>query len=282
MKQNFILGEEWLYYKIYCGKRTADKVLIDIIKPLSEELLEKKLIDQWFFIRYTDPKPHIRVRFHCKDINNIGAIINSVKNSTVELVSNGTIWSIQTDMYSRELERYGFNLINETEGFFYIDSQVSLIALNLIDDDTLLFLFSLRSIDTLLNAFNFDIEDKIRFTKYYFNVFKKEFNASKILNRQLNVKYQEIRQSITSFFVQPKKEYSPLIELLSDKEQQLRLISTNVKEGVKHEQISLEDFLASHIHMTVNRIFRDKQRLHELVCYSCLYRFYQFQKNADV
>ena len=81
---------------------------------------------------------------------------------------------------------------------------------------------------------------------------------------------------------QPQKEYSALINLLSDKKQHLKQVSNDVIDGLKQEQVSLEDLLASHIHMSVNRLFRDKQRLHELVCYSCLYRFYQFQKSVDV
>ena len=67
-----------------------------------------------------------------------------------------------------------------------------------------------------------------------------------------------------------------------DKKQHLKQVSNDVIDGLKQEQVSLEDLLASHIHMSVNRLFRDKQRLHELVCYSCLYRFYQFQKSVDV
>ena len=40
MKRKFILGEEWLYYKIYCGKRTADVILTQVIKPLAENLTD--------------------------------------------------------------------------------------------------------------------------------------------------------------------------------------------------------------------------------------------------
>ena len=46
MKRTFILGDEWLYYKLYCGKRTADTVFVDCIKPLTEKLLNDNLIDQ--------------------------------------------------------------------------------------------------------------------------------------------------------------------------------------------------------------------------------------------
>ncbi|WP_299618590.1 thiopeptide-type bacteriocin biosynthesis protein [uncultured Tenacibaculum sp.] len=280
MKRNFILGDEWIYYKIYCGKRTADTVLTNIIKPLSEKLLKENLINQWFFIRYTDPKPHLRVRFHILDTDKVGNVIKIVKNHTEKHVNDGTICSIQTDMYSRELERYGYSIIEESEHLFYIDSETCLDALSLIDDDILLFLFSLRSIDTTLNAFYFDIDQKIKFTAYNRDLFKKEFNANKALSKQLNIKYQTLRNPILSFFTKPHKEFTPLVELLNKKSEEIKQKVRIINDNVKNQNLSIEDLLASHIHMTVNRIFRDKQRLHELVCYSCLYKFYQFQKNV--
>ncbi len=280
MKRNFILGDEWLYYKIYCGKRTADVVLTDIIQPLCGKLLEENLIDQWFFIRYEDPKPHLRVRFHVTDTNNLGTVIKNVNNYIGTYIDNGTIWSIQADMYSRELERYGSDSIEESEYIFYIDSQTCINALRLIDDDTLLFLFSLRSIDTLLNVFNFDLDQKIKFTAYNGDLFKKEFNTNKTLSKQLNKKYQTLRNPILSFFVKPEKEFTPLVELLNKKSELITQKVRRINDSIKNQHLNLEDLLASHVHMTVNRLFRDKQRLHELVCYSCLYKFYQFQKNA--
>jgi len=46
MKRTFIPGDEWLYYKLYCGKKTADYILIDVIKPITEKLLSEGLINQ--------------------------------------------------------------------------------------------------------------------------------------------------------------------------------------------------------------------------------------------
>jgi len=61
-QRTFIPGDAWVYYKIYTGAKTSDILLTEIIKPVAEKLIEQELIDQWFFIRYADPKHHIRVR----------------------------------------------------------------------------------------------------------------------------------------------------------------------------------------------------------------------------
>jgi len=154
MKRSFILGDEWLYYKLYCGKRTAELILVDCIKPLTESLVVDGLIDQWFFIRYADPKPHIRIRFHCSQISKLGTIIDTIHKSIATYVENDLIWKVQTDTYNREIERYGELTMIGSEDMFFYDSSTSINALNLIEDEELLFLFVLKSIDALLVFLN--------------------------------------------------------------------------------------------------------------------------------
>jgi len=79
MKRTFILGEEWLYYKIYCGAKTADLLLTDTLRPLLNRLTATNQINQWFFIRYTDPENHIRLRLHFNDIETMGWVIQVSK-----------------------------------------------------------------------------------------------------------------------------------------------------------------------------------------------------------
>ena len=67
VKRTYQLGEEWLYYKVYCGVRTANSILANEISSLTQELLSDGLIDKWFFIRYADPEKHLRLRFKLTD-----------------------------------------------------------------------------------------------------------------------------------------------------------------------------------------------------------------------
>ncbi len=62
IRRKFIPGSRWLYFKIYTGIKTADEVATRTLLPLLRELYEAKLIDDWFFIRYTDPDFHLRLR----------------------------------------------------------------------------------------------------------------------------------------------------------------------------------------------------------------------------
>ncbi|MGB8194413.1 MAG: lantibiotic dehydratase, partial [Chitinophagaceae bacterium] len=78
VKRKFSPGSEWVYFKLYCGAKSADKILLDAIKPLTENLLQDQSIDRWFFIRYNDPDFHIRLRLHVEDANKTGYVIQQV------------------------------------------------------------------------------------------------------------------------------------------------------------------------------------------------------------
>ena len=107
IKRFFVIGDEWLYYKFYCGPKTADEILIEVIKPVSEKLLKDNIIDKWFFIRYSDPKLHLRVRFHYANPENILFIINTINQYIQFYIDQDLIHKVQIDTYQRELERYG-------------------------------------------------------------------------------------------------------------------------------------------------------------------------------
>ena len=276
MQRTFVLGDKWIYYKWYCGKKTADTILVDIVKPLTEKLLHENLIDQWFFIRYDDPKSHLRIRFRCKQVSNIGMIINEVKKAIDYFVANDLIWKVRTDTYQRELERYGKQTIVDAEQFFFIDSTTCINALNMIEDDELLFLFALKSIDTLLESFNYDTKNKIEFVKPNLIAFKKEFNSDKQLSKQLNKKYASLKEKTIAFMTENSDEdFIPLFNLLENKKKKLSQLSTIILNKKKLE-ISINQLLSSYVHMMINRLFRDQQRLHELVSYDFLSRYYNF------
>ncbi|CAL2107776.1 lantibiotic biosynthesis protein [Tenacibaculum sp. 190524A02b] len=277
MERTFIPGEEWLYYKVYCGNRMADLILIDIIKPLTEKLLENKSIDKWFFIRYSDPKPHLRIRFHCTKNEEIGKVIFDVKNALEPYVKNSLLWKIQIDTYEREVERYGKHTIVNSENLFFIDSKYCLELLSTIDDDEILFLLMLKLIDDLLTEFSFSIEMKQTFTKRQLNAFKREFNSDKDLVKQLSVNFGKIKEKMFTMLENQTYPIEDLATLLKNKKEVLKKEVKDIIElNKKNNNLSIDNLLSSYIHMMVNRFFRDKQRLYELVCYDCVYKFYNY------
>jgi len=272
IKSHFILGEEWLYYKFYCGKRTADNILIQVLYPILETLFEKELIDKWFFIRYADPKPHLRIRFHLINVSEIRTVISEVNKNISLYLESGLIWSVQIDTYQRELKRYNANCITEAETLFFHDSQACLAVLQLIEDDKLLYLYTLKSIDRFLSLFDYSINQKLELAQKNKMLFKQEFNADKRLNKQLKIKYLNLKHQIAYFMSDfENEEYKSLINILDNRDCMIREVVKKLKE----KKVIKMTLLSNYIHMMINRTFRDQQRLYELICYDHLAEYYK-------
>lgn len=283
VQRSFILGDQWLYYKIYSGAKTSDLIITEVIKPVSESLMKENIIDKWFFIRYTDPKHHLRVRFHYQNQEDVGKIINCLQPYFSEYIDKDIVWKIQTDTYSRELERYGTNTMELSEILFFHDSEAIANFLSLIDGDEgekLRWLFVLRMIDTLLGCFAYNEENKLSLLEHLKKVFGIEFGINKFLKKQIDAKYRDSRKDIEEFMIFDEKQipdYEPVLEILKTYRDTIMPIAEEILQLKTQDklQVNLNDLMSSYIHMTMNRLFKSKNRLHELVCYDFLFRYYK-------
>jgi len=286
VKRTYIIGDKWLYYKIYCGARSSDTILTETIKPLTQKLLEQQLIDSWFFIRYGDPDFHIRIRFCLQDVTKIGEVILQINANLQAYVDEKIVHKLQTDTYIRELERYGKNTMEASEKLFFYDSQMLVDAIDLIEDEELYFLFIIKAIDSLLDSFAYDQKQKLNLVSKNADGFKREFHADKRLNKQLDKKYRGLKNSIFSFLetTNAQNEYAVLHQLLHDKRHKSLEHIQWVMQKHKNDELEmqLDELLSSYIHMLVNRAFRSKQRFYELVCYDFLVRYQKTKASYTV
>ncbi len=207
VQRDYILGDQWFYFKIYTGVKTADTILTEVIEPLCNRLFEKNLIDKWFFIRYTDPDFHLRIRFKIIDINRISEIILVLNSMLKPYIDLHLVSKFQTEAYSRELERYGYNTIEETESLFFYDSQMTLQMLNQIEGDegeTHRWHFACLAVDFLLNDFGFSETEKFDHMNRLQQGFGQEFGMNTQLKVQLDDKFRKERQQIRSFLLREK------------------------------------------------------------------------------
>lgn len=277
VQRNFILGEEWLYYKVYCGNYSADRILSESIFPIVTQLLDKKLITQWFFIRYNDPENHLRLRFHVNDVNNIQKIIQLTKGYFRELIEKDLVNDIATATYKREIERYGETTIELVENLFYHQSKKTLKLIRNTtteDDETARIFASLQMINDVLEHFEISLENRISFVKSMEQAYKKEHDIEKENNQKLNQLYRIYKDEI-KLFLQEKQEpvyLEGLSKLFKTSKKEIAIIKEilNTKSS-----ISLENLISSIIHMNINRIFRSKQRQYEMLCYDFMTRYYK-------
>jgi lantibiotic biosynthesis protein len=275
--RHFSIGSEWLYFKLYGGVKVADKILVAFVKPLCEELQRSHLIDKWFFIRYSDPDHHLRIRFHLRNSAQIGEVIRLFYHFLQPALDAKYLWKIQADTYERELERYGFEVIELTETLFYHDSEAILAFLDQTEGDLreeVRWLYGIRAIDALLDSFDFDFQRKFDLLNSLRDSFAREFNMDLSLKQQLDQKYRLHRSTIQDILSDKPTNLSPfLLEILTTKSANIapivdEIVHLSSPSPVKH-------WLGSYIHMLLNRLIPAHQRLHELVVYDFLSRQYK-------
>ncbi len=280
VQRDFILGDEWFYVKIYTGVKTADTILIEVIEPLVKELLNENIIDKWFFIRYSDPDFHLRVRFHLTNNPALLSIILKLNTSIRPFVENNLVNSLQADTYSRELERYDSHAINEAETLFFYDSNMTLEMLNLIEGDEgeqYRWHFGCMAVDSLLSDFKYSEQEKLNLMERLQHGFGQEFGMNNQLKVQLDKKFRDERGLMRTFLLKENDFYQPFYDILENKSAISKKVVSKIISLHQNNDLELDlnNLLGSYIHMLLNRIFKSKQRLNEMVIYSLLYRFYR-------
>lgn len=116
----------WFYVKLYLNKGVQDYFIINHLPYLITN--HKK----WFFIRYEDPSPHIRLRIFLEDVKYIEEIFYKLD----QLIKTDSIGSYTFDVYRPEYERYGgFENFNLVENIFKWDSYLSMNYIKKFNND---------------------------------------------------------------------------------------------------------------------------------------------------
>lgn len=283
-KRNYFPGDEWLYFKVYSSNKNAEKILKTYLLPFVNTMYEKRIIEKFFFIRYYDTLPHLRIRFHSPDKHNLRNLQTDFFDFVRPLVDAGVIQKITIDTYTRELERYGSDqCIELVESLFFNDSICILNFLNSLDNsasDRLHMFFAFKGIDILLDDFNLDLNAKKDFIKFIKTAFFKEFGGNAQLEQILNDKYRTYRNDILEFNRGDTKSnyrYETFLEILSKRSLSNVPVIEQIYTLLGSNNTNIYSLVSSIIHMFMNRLFISQQRKYELVIYYLLEKHYTSQ-----
>lgn len=277
--KTFIPGSEWVYFKLYTGTKTADTILRNELYGFIQEMIKNESIDKWFFIRYSDPDFHLRLRIHLKEQKDFNRIFSRFFEICKPLVDANLIWNIQCDTYQREMERYGVNSISFVEEIFYVDSDYIIRILRQIDDvnsEQLRWQLALLLVDDFFSAFSYEISQRKELMNTMADNFKKEFGfIHKNISNKLNVKCRNNRKYVENVLSRGD-EFAVFLDLIDARRLAVipiveKLISMDNSGELN---VTIKSLLPSLIHMSMNRWFRTKNRLHEMVIYEFLSRYY--------
>lgn len=276
VQRTFIPGSEWIYIKVYTGSNTADKMLVNELSKFISALSRKKYIEKWFFIRYSDPDFHLRVRIKVRDCMFIGEVIRLFYHYFKKRITDESVWKVQLDTYNRELERYKKHLMELTETMFCIDSNYMLKILKILDGmpQPTRWLIAVKMIDALLMDFGYDLQQKKELLERMDKSYKMEFGFTEFNSKQFNVMYREHSHELEEVLWNKKKDenYQTLYEIIKFRSKELKKTALQLMKEDKNRE--MKTLIISYIHMMLVRLFCSKNRIYELIVYNFMHRLY--------
>ncbi|MFO0666697.1 MAG: lantibiotic dehydratase [Polyangiaceae bacterium] len=120
-------GGNCLYLRIYGGRGELISVIRDTLSGLLEEAHDKGEITHWFFLPFTDPDAHIRVRAFGDPGYLFGKLLPAMHNALAPQLATRVIRKVEVSSYERETYRYGGpESTNICERIFCASSQAAL------------------------------------------------------------------------------------------------------------------------------------------------------------
>ena len=288
--RKFSPNSEWLYFKIYTGPKTIESILKSLILPFIETGLKNKYFEKFHFVRYRDEDSHLRIRFYNTNISKQVTLQSELISLLQPSLNNMLIDKIIIDTYNREIERYGGELIENSETIFHNDSLAVLRFIDLLEGsegEKYRMLFSLRAINMFLDDFDLPLSEKISFSKYIQESFFIEFGGSPQLQKLVNERYRKYQKDIFSHMDEKNDIVNEIYEginIFKIRGESNKSVSLAIREKFIGDVNNDELFklLSSYIHMFMNRLFIGNQRKYELLLYHFLNKYYNSIKAISV
>ncbi len=280
--RSFLPGSEWLYVKLYTGAATADRLLSDAVAPLVKTALDSGAADGWFFLRYSDPDWHLRLRFHGAPDRLMG-LAHELSGVLEPLHRERLLWKVQLDTYEREVERYGGpEAMLLAERLFQADSEAVLELLDLLPGDEgadARWRLMLCGMDQLLSDLGLGLEARLQVVTGLREGFGREFQVDRTFERQMNERFRKERQGTEALLVSRRADSPALargLEVLQRRSGKLAPLVAGLKALGEEGKLSVPivGLAGSFLHMHANRMARSAARAQELVLYDLLTRHY--------
>lgn len=290
IKRAFLPGSDWLFAKIYCGEATSDRVLCEAVAPVVRAAMARGDANRWFFIRYHDPDPHVRVRLQGDPDRLRGGVLRDLERAVVPLAECGAVHKLVLDTYVRELERYGSDRgIELVEELFWRDSEAVLGIVELLDGEdgaAARWKLCVRGVDSMLDAIGLDPSVRERICNDAREMLGRELHATTYSWSAIGDKYAAERADLETMISRdPQRDathdYQPGFELLARRDSAVAEIGAELRRRDDAGELRprLVDFAWSLVHMHCNRMLHASHRAQELVIYDFVRRLHGARRN---
>jgi thiopeptide-type bacteriocin biosynthesis protein len=158
-------GSDWVFAKLYGPRAFEDDLLTGPVPQLCQQVIVAGAAESWFFIRYSDPEPHLRLRFRGDPGRLLKELVPHLCSWASGLLNDGLITRLCFDTYEREVERFGGPAgLASAEALFHFDSQAVIEILRLSRGGLLdldMSSLAIISIDDLLASLGANGEERV-------------------------------------------------------------------------------------------------------------------------
>lgn len=269
------IGSGWLFAKVYSGLSRHDDMIAGPLRTFTDEVLRDGLAERWFFIRYNDPEPHIRLRFRGEPTVLMGKLLPALAAWAQSLVEHGLAHKLVLDSYDPEIERYGGPAgLACAEDVFAADSSAAaaIVALRLRHVVKMTSLdLALLTVDDLVRRLGVSAAQRQQL--YRALRIRQESFAPDVVER-LRAEFHGYRPTAQRIvgdreWLRSQAGGAVVEEILQQRAVHLALLGSQVQALVASDQlwVSLESFLASCIHMHCNRLLGIDRAQEFAICY---------------
>jgi lantibiotic biosynthesis protein len=280
----FAPPSEWLFLKLYCGRAAADALLLELVRPWVEEALATGAADRWFFIRYSDPDWHLRVRLHGEQDRLFREVLRSFQRRAAPYLATGCLHKVQLDTYEPETERYGGPQgIELAERLFCVESRTALMTLEGLEGSltsTRRWQAAVCGVDVLLEGLGLPLRARCALLGRMSAAFAREFEVTSRIERDIAGRFRQHRDRLRTLVEHRTLDdaaLDPAILALRAGGQHLAPLGRELAELERRKLLTdtAEQLAWSFVHMHVNRILRTAHRAHEVVLYTFLRKLYE-------
>lgn len=256
-------GTDWLFIKLYGNESHLDRLLATSLQGALRDLHGQT----WFFIRYADPEPHLRIRIRALPENQ-AALLRKLNAAGAQDTQYGC-WKVSLATYEREVQRYGGNEgIELAERIFTADSNAAVKAAVC---ETPRWLAALLGMDRMLDDAGFSGPERLSWLETQRDAFVAEFGMSTPQLRVMGARYRGHQDMITNA---RSAAGSQLDDIYQGRSRETANAWTEIRalDSAGRLTVPMSSLVASFLHMHVNRMIAHSARMHEMVLYDMLLR----------
>jgi thiopeptide-type bacteriocin biosynthesis protein len=150
-------GSDWLFVTLGGPAAGQDDVITGPLRECAELLAARGEVEAWFFLRYADPDPQLRLRLRGTPAVLRERVLPAVLGLGADLVAAGVLHKAGVECYDRELERYGgAAALNVAEDVFAADSRAVAALLPHVRDPGERIAVAALGVDELLHGLGLD------------------------------------------------------------------------------------------------------------------------------